>query len=861
MKKKIWVFWFGVIFCCVMLAVNASAAAWDGTAASGFAGGSGTENDPYQIDTAEQLAYLAVTVNSGTTYEGKYIKLTADIVLNDTTAENWLLAAKMWIPIGTYTDNRINAPFSGTFDGGSHSISGLFISTQTGTSWSYKGLFGYTHNAILKNVMLTNAYIAGEDYVGALVGAAKYYAENTSVSEALTGCVVKDSYINGESYVGGLFGSVYGFAEGYSGQQGSIILTIERCHSEDCFVQGELYVGGITGVYQSSGIGNIQNHVSVAECTNSRKVSSTADYSYTGGVVGYTNGDLLTDCINSGTISSFAPADASSYYYSYAGGISGKCSSYTTFINCSNYGEVSSYASSTSSASPYSYAGGIVGVCDEYIAFEKCKNYGYISSCSEGSTSHSDSDPYSYAGGITGFCESYTEFIDCINSGKIFSDSNYFSYTSGIAGFCSAFSTFTNCMNTGGISSSSGYSYDGGIAGSCKSDATFTYCVNSGGFSPSSRYASYVGGIVTSIGSNSTIKNCYNNGSMTVSPDIQNSYVGGIVGKAVSIVGEVSTTSTICNCFNTGTFYGYENVGGIVGYIHGIDNVKYASSIRNCYNLGDINGLQKSKYTPASYIGAIAGQISNKVRVDTCYYLEGCASDDLGNIQNGFGSEDCSVPTADIAGTTVSCADAQLQQQSTYVGFDFDEIWSMGNADYPYPVFRKANAVVPVITKQPSSITCCVDEDTNMFVSASVSDDGILSYQWYISDNADTDGQAIDGAISSEYTPHTESVGTKYYYAIITNTLGESTASVKSNVVAVEVKYIIGDVNSNGLVDWEDGLILTQYFAGYDIGSEFVNPEAADVDDNGILTRHDAMILARYLASWNGYETLPLELN
>ena len=184
---------------------------------------------------------------------------------------------------------------------------------------------------------------------------------------------------------------------------------------------------------------------------------------------------------------------------------------------------------------------------------------------------------------------------------------------------------------------------------------------------------------------------------MTVSPDIQNSYVGGIVGKAVSIVGEVSTTSTICNCFNTGTFYGYENVGGIVGYIHGIDNVKYASSIRNCYNLGDINGLQKSKYTPASYIGAIAGQISNKVRVDTCYYLEGCASDDLGNIQNGFGSEDCSVPTADIAVMTVSCTDTQMQDQSTYAGFDFIEIWTLGDADYPYPVFRTPEEVVPTI--------------------------------------------------------------------------------------------------------------------------------------------------------------------
>ena len=75
--------------------VEASAAAvawdsWDGTAASGFAYGSGTSSSPYVIETAEQLAYLAQSVNSGNSYSGKYISLESNIDLCNIN----------WTPIG-----------------------------------------------------------------------------------------------------------------------------------------------------------------------------------------------------------------------------------------------------------------------------------------------------------------------------------------------------------------------------------------------------------------------------------------------------------------------------------------------------------------------------------------------------------------------------------------------------------------------------------------------------------------------------------------------------------------------------------------------------------------------------------------
>ena len=60
---------------------------WNGTVASSFDGGTGTESDPYQIRTASQLCKLGQDVASGNSYTDTYFILTDDIMLNDTT--NW----------------------------------------------------------------------------------------------------------------------------------------------------------------------------------------------------------------------------------------------------------------------------------------------------------------------------------------------------------------------------------------------------------------------------------------------------------------------------------------------------------------------------------------------------------------------------------------------------------------------------------------------------------------------------------------------------------------------------------------------------------------------------------------------------
>ena len=67
----------------VFTIVQTTADVWDGEAvAEGFASGEGTEEDPYIIETAAQLVYFRNQVDAGTTYEGKFIKLTTDIDLD-----------------------------------------------------------------------------------------------------------------------------------------------------------------------------------------------------------------------------------------------------------------------------------------------------------------------------------------------------------------------------------------------------------------------------------------------------------------------------------------------------------------------------------------------------------------------------------------------------------------------------------------------------------------------------------------------------------------------------------------------------------------------------------------------------------
>ena len=113
--------------------------------------GSGTESDPYQISTAAQLKRFRDIVNGSngqTPNHGACAVLTNDIVLNDGTfAEDGSYTpgpsgktAEEWTPIGKYTNDNDNTPYTGTFDGQGHTIKGLYVNSASDTC---VGLFGY----------------------------------------------------------------------------------------------------------------------------------------------------------------------------------------------------------------------------------------------------------------------------------------------------------------------------------------------------------------------------------------------------------------------------------------------------------------------------------------------------------------------------------------------------------------------------------------------------------------------------------------------------------------------------------------------------------------------------------------------
>lgn len=149
--------------------------AWSGEVADSYESGTGTEKDPYVIVNGEQLAKMVLDTES----EGKYYKLGADIMLNDTSLDEWTYYARQWI----WTNNI----FKGNLDGDCHTIEGLYFESTK----AKVGLICYAANASLKRIILNNAYVHSTGYaVGAFVGDANhgkvlieecYATENVSV--------------------------------------------------------------------------------------------------------------------------------------------------------------------------------------------------------------------------------------------------------------------------------------------------------------------------------------------------------------------------------------------------------------------------------------------------------------------------------------------------------------------------------------------------------------------------------------------------------------------------------------------------------------------------------------------------------
>ena len=246
------------------------------------------QNDgSYMVYNANGLMNVAELVNGGKTDIN--ITLTADIDLT----------GKDWTPIGTDYDNS----YTGTFDGGGHTITGLTVTTND----KYAGLFGYLGNfnhaaATVKNVVMDGIQITcnhRSGYAGGVAGYSWGTIENCSVSGSISGTI----------YVGGVVGA----------QRDR---SITGC-SSSATVKGMVDVGGVAGQTNSS--------ATLTACYATGNVIieiDPIDNISGGGLVGFNDGISLLACYATGNVTS----TGSSTGYVHIGGFLGD--NYATVTTC-----------------------------------------------------------------------------------------------------------------------------------------------------------------------------------------------------------------------------------------------------------------------------------------------------------------------------------------------------------------------------------------------------------------------------------------------------------------------------------------------------------------------------------------------
>ncbi len=200
----------------------------------------------YLIGSADDLEWFAEAVNGGqTTIKGK---LTENIEFNGSDSNQWT-------PIGN--DSNI---YTGTFDGGNHTISGLYVNDSTK---EYVGLFGCSGGTI-QNVGVVDCTFNGKTNIGGICGKNTISVTNCYVTGKLSG-----------SYVGGI--------------SGTNTNSITKCYTS-ATISGTDNLGGISG----------RNAGTTNNCYSTSTLSGTSQY--VGGISGY-NSSTISNCYATGTVS------------------------------------------------------------------------------------------------------------------------------------------------------------------------------------------------------------------------------------------------------------------------------------------------------------------------------------------------------------------------------------------------------------------------------------------------------------------------------------------------------------------------------------------------------------------------------
>jgi hypothetical protein len=672
------------------------------------------EKNKFTINTAEELAGVARLVNEGNeSFRGKTIRLGRDIVINDTAKwQNWAKKPPVhqWIAIGT-DDNR----FYGTFNGGRHTISGIYIK-NTEDDQALFGVIGYKGKVVRLNVIAS--YVEGGNYAGILAGGnagliEKCYTSGIVVGDSIVGGLagvndglIKNSYaagsVKGRIHVGGLMGANRGG-------------TVASNHSS-ATVMGDTVVGGFVGANWGGMIGG---NFSTGKVTGSGDV---------GGFAGRGDGGLMRN-------NYYDSAEAAVPERPHLG--AGKT---TAEMQSAELVDSLNIVAGLSLSNLWVYSDGKYPVRSNKVADETINIDSYFATGRGG-----EGNPY-----IINTKEQLENFSMLVNLGIRFTGkylklgqdimlndtANWQNWATepptyiwmpigiGINPFYGTFDgnghtvsgifnypgsnysglfgkIFTNAtIKNIGVTASyiMGYNVVGGLAG--ESSGTIT---NSYSTAIVAGKDKYVGGLV-GLNNSGKIIRCYTTGATS-----GGEFVGGIAGLIIN-------RGSVSECYATGAVYGIENVGGLVGVI--TNEGGKGCYIINSYSTGEVKGVE--------HVGGLAGfnwysDIRNSYTVGTVlrdtidnrnpgiFHMPlvggGHSNRCLGKGTNSyFNSETAGV--TDIFETETGRTTEQMMQKETFAGWDFDEIWGIHskiNNGYPH-LLRTLNESEIAITEEPEPI-------------------------------------------------------------------------------------------------------------------------------------------------------------
>ncbi len=696
---------------------------------SSFAGGDGSEGNPYQIETVDQLQNMKLNLSA-------HYELIKDIDASSTSSWN---NGSGFEPIGAVINK-----FNGSFEGQGYEITGLYINRLNNI-----GLFGYTDSqSQIKNIGLIDCNVNGSINVGGLVGVNGgnltqcYTTGNVNGSMSVGGLVgtnmdnltqchttgnvngntnvgdlvgVNNRYliqcyatgnVNGSDGVGGLAGAnnrylIHCYATGnvngsndVGGLAGSNSGYLIQCYTAGN-VNGNTNVGGITGqnykpIIQCYATGNVNGSNNVGGLVGLNRQNINQSYA-TGNVTGSTNlGGLvgidighITQCYWDKDTTGQNTSSGSNNSY---GKTTEKMKTESTYVSW-NFNHTWTLESSTNDGYPYLlnityevhglYAGGNGTKSNPY----QISNTQQLQNMDLNLSSHfvlindisaSETSGWNSGAGFVPVGNSSIKFTGSFDgNGYIISDLYINTSTDyvGLFGYIDQ-ATITNAsLEDVNIT---GNDQVGGLAGRI-SDSLVNLSYSTGNVEGER----YVGGLVGRV--NGTVEQSYSTGNIT-----GNLHIGGLAGFIDS--GSCSVNQS----YSTGSVTGNQDVGGLIGMMNG-------GIVNQSYSTGYVEGTQTT--------GGLVGR--NYGSVDQCYW-----------------NMNTSNQSSSAGGTGLT--DLRMKQSSSYENWDFVGTWAIHrrlNDNYPFLVSLIENPpntapAVSILTPANNSFI-----SGQFFVNASVIDD------------------------------------------------------------------------------------------------------------------------------------------